>query len=199
MENVEHPLRWPDSWPRTLIDRRIVRNAWKKPIPEYQKAITREMRAMKVAAFTITYNVDGRDPGVAVWYSLQSANDVSWQVGLQIDSPLPTLDQIDSAYKSLAMKHHPDRGGDIEMFKKLNVYREAARGYVLGTAAPRLENCVPMDTFADIKQNLAGVRLFLSYVRGMERLHGPTVVRRIMERTFRTALTAGASNADTAA
>ena len=194
---IEANLRWPDGWPRTLIEHRQNRTAWKKPVMEYQKAITKELIAMKVTAATITFNpASSRDPGVAVWYSLQSAEDVSWQIGLQIDNPAPTLDQIDAAYKSLALKHHPDRGGDIEMFKKLTGFREAARAYILGTAAPILENCIPMDRFVDVKQNLAGVRLFLSYVRGMERLGGPAVVKRIMERTFRTALTAGTGEAN---
>lgn len=192
---IEASLRWPDGWPRTLIEHRQSRSAWKKPVMEYQKAITKELIAMKVTAASITFNPSSsRDPGVAVWYSLQSAEDVSWQIGLQIDNPAPTLDEIDSAYKTLAMKHHPDRGGDIEMFKKVTGFRDAARAYIMGTATPALENCIPMDRFVDIKQNLAGVRLFLSYVRGMERLGGPAVVKRIMERTFRTALTAGASS-----
>lgn len=192
---IESSLRWPEGWPRTLIEHRESRSAWKKPVMEYQKSITKELVAMKVTAASITFNPSSsRDPGVAVWYSLESAEDVSWQIGLQIDNPAPTLDEVDSAYKVLALKHHPDRGGDIEMFKKLSGFREAARAYVMGTAAPKLENCIPMDRFVDMKQNLAGVRLFLSYVRGMERLGGPAVVKRIMERTFRTALTAGRSS-----
>ena len=196
---IESTLRWPDGWPRTLIEHRESRSAWKKPVMEYQKAITKELIAMTVTAASITFNPpSSRDPGVAVWYSLESADDVSWQIGLQIDNPAPTLDEIDAAYKRLAMKHHPDRNPDrpdaIEMFKKIGAFRESARAYILGTAAPKLENCIPMDRFVEIKQNLAGVRLFLSYVRGMERLGGPAVVKRIMERTFRTALTAGASS-----
>ena len=191
---IETTLRWPDGWPRTLIEHRQSRNAWKKPVMEYQKAITKELIAMKVTAASITFNPSSsRDPGVAVWYSLESAEDVSWQIGLQIDNPAPTLGEIDDAFKRLALKHHPDRGGDIEIFKKLTLFRDAARAYILGTAAPRLENCIPMDRFGDTKQNLAGVRLFLSYVRGMERLGGPSVVKRIMERTFHVALTAGVS------
>jgi hypothetical protein len=199
--SIESTLRWPDGWPRTLIEHRQSRNAWRKAIMEYQKAITKELIAMKVTAASITFNPPSvRDPGVAVWYSLESAEDVSWQIGLQIDNPAPTLDQIDSAFKRLALKCHPDTHPDdpsaLEMFKKINAFRDSARAYILGTAAPRLENCIPMDRFVDVKQNLAGVRLFLSYVRGMERLGGPAVVKRIMERTFRTALTAGASSED---
>jgi len=198
---IELALRWPDGWPRTLIEHRQSRSAWKKPVIEYQKAITRELIAMKVTAASITFNpTSSRDPGVAVWYSLESAEDVSWQIGLQIDNPAPTLDEIDSAFKRIAVKCHPDTHPDdssaLEMFKKINGFRSAARAYILGTAAPKLENCIPMDRFVEIKQNLAGVRLFLSYVRGMERLGGPAVVKRIMERTFRTALTAGRSSED---
>jgi len=196
---IESTLRWPDGWPRTLIEHRESRSAWKKPVMEYQKAITRELVAMKVTAASITFNPpSSRDPGVAVWYSLESADDSSWQIGLQIDNPAPTLAEIDSAYKRLALKCHPDTHPDdpsaLEMFKKLSGFRETAKSYILGTAAPKLENCIPMDRFVDMKQNLAGVRLFLSYVRGMERLGGPAVVKRIMERTFRTALTAGRSS-----
>lgn len=194
--SIEPTLRWPDGWPRTLIEHRESRSAWKKPVMEYQKAITKELIAMRVTAASITFNPSSsRDPGVAVWYSLQSAEDVSWQIGLQIDNPAPTITEIDAAFKRLAVKCHPDTHPDdataLEMFKKLNGFRSAARSYILGNAAPALENCIPMDRFVEIKQNLAGVRLFLSYVRGMERLGGPAVVKRIMERTFRTALTAG--------
>ena len=30
-------------------------------------------------------------------------------------------DQIKKAYRGLALRHHPDRGGDSEMMKKINV------------------------------------------------------------------------------
>ena len=36
--SIEATLRWPDGWPRTLIDQRESRSAWKKPVMEYQKA-----------------------------------------------------------------------------------------------------------------------------------------------------------------
>lgn len=199
---TESPLRWPDGYPRTLIDHREDRKAWKKHVAEYQKAIAGELDKMKVTAAVLTCSDNPRDPGIALWYSLESFDDTSWQIGLNISNPVPTVDEINSAYKSLALKHHPDRGGDIEVFKKLSAHKEAALAYVLGNAAPKLESCIPMDVFISVKQNMAGLRLFLSYLRGMERLGGPAVVRRIMERTFRTALTAhatGGTDAPTAA
>lgn len=38
--------------------------------------------------------------------------------------PTATLDQIKAAYKALAKKHHPDRGGDPEKFKEVNAANE---------------------------------------------------------------------------
>ena len=32
----------------------------------------------------------------------------------------PTADELKKAYRKMAMKHHPDKGGDEEEFKKLN-------------------------------------------------------------------------------
>src|ERR1700685_2012180 len=60
---IESTLRWPDGWPRTLIEHRASRTAWKKPVMDYQKAITRELVAMKVTAASITFNPgSSRDP-----------------------------------------------------------------------------------------------------------------------------------------
>ncbi len=35
-------------------------------------------------------------------------------------SPTSTEDEIKSAYRKRALKYHPDRGGDAEMFKALS-------------------------------------------------------------------------------
>jgi DnaJ family protein A protein 2 len=36
----------------------------------------------------------------------------------------PTWDEIKSVYRKLVLKHHPDRGGDPEMFKKVQAAYE---------------------------------------------------------------------------
>lgn len=36
-----------------------------------------------------------------------------------------TLDDLKSAYRRLAMKHHPDRGGDLETMKAINAEHDA--------------------------------------------------------------------------
>ena len=32
-----------------------------------------------------------------------------------------SIDEIKKAYRALAMKHHPDKGGDVERMKNINV------------------------------------------------------------------------------
>ncbi len=46
---------------------------------------------------------------------------------LCVDQPC-TIEDVDKAYRRLAMKFHPDRGGDAESFKSLQrAYEEALR------------------------------------------------------------------------
>lgn len=36
-----------------------------------------------------------------------------------------TLDELKAEYRRLAMKHHPDRGGDVETMKAINAEHDA--------------------------------------------------------------------------
>ena len=198
------PLRWPKDYPRTLIDNRRSNAGWKKPFGEYRDAIAAELSRMGVASATITLNqTDERDPGVALWFSMKAAENFDWQVGLGIDNPVPTLEEIDDAYKRLALKHHPDRGGDVELFKKAGVYREEAKAYVLGSTTLQQDSCLPFDQFKTSKMNVAAALSALRHFRGLERLGMPFIVTRIMTHAFKTALPQnagqGATDASTAA
>ncbi|MBU6232310.1 J domain-containing protein [Patescibacteria group bacterium] len=46
-----------------------------------------------------------------------------WQV-LGFESSRVTRDQIEQAYRSLAMQHHPDRSGDSDAMARINVARD---------------------------------------------------------------------------
>lgn len=46
-----------------------------------------------------------------------------WQV-LGLDTSNPTREQIEDAYRNLAMKHHPDRGGDPQQMVRINTARD---------------------------------------------------------------------------
>ncbi len=197
----EAPLKWPEGWSRTLIENRQPKSAWKKPLAHYRDAVIHELELMGVSAVTISRN-DGdlgrRDPGVAVWFSIKPVQDWSWQSGLQIDSPIPSLEEIDTAYKRLARKHHPDAvangsGGDIQTYHKLTDYRKKARAWVLGEDKTQHGNCIPMDRFTEARLNLAGIRAALAHFRGLERLGMPAIVERVMSTAFKAALPQQAS------
>lgn len=46
-----------------------------------------------------------------------------WQV-LGLETAKPTREQVDDAYRRLAMKHHPDRGGDAGEMARINAARD---------------------------------------------------------------------------
>jgi hypothetical protein len=52
------------------------------------------------------------------------APEQPWQT-LGLDTSKPTPEQIDDAYRRLAMKHHPDRGGDAQEMARINAARDA--------------------------------------------------------------------------
>ena len=192
------PLRWPEGWSRTLIDQRKTHGSWKKPFAFYRDAVLTELTRMGVNLVTISRNDSGKerlDPGVAVWFSLKASDDFSWQAGLQLDNPVPSLAEIDNAFRRLAQKHHPDAvangsGGDIQMFHKLSEYRKKARTWVIGETNQKCDNCIPCDRFTDARQNLAAIRAALAHFRGLERVGIPAILERVMTTAFKTALPA---------
>lgn len=192
----QQPLKWPEGWSRTLIDHRKTQASWKKPFSFYREQVMKELERMGVSAVTISRQDSSKerlDPGVAVWFALKVTEDFSWQTGLQLDDPAPTLDQIDSAYRRLVQKHHPDAvangsGGDVQIFHKLQEYRKRARAWVLGHDAQNYDNCIPCDRFTDQRQNLAAVASALRYFRGLERVGIPAILERVMTQAFKTAL-----------
>jgi hypothetical protein len=195
------PLRWPEGWSRTLIEQRKNQAAWKKPYSFYRDAVHRELERMGVSAIEITRNEQSKervDPGVSVWFSMKPTEDFTWQLGLQLDNPMPTVSDIDAAYRRLVQKHHPDRiemgsGGDINMYHKLTEFRRKARAWVLGAdVVTKHDNCIPCDRFADARQNMAAVASALRHFRGLERVGIPAILERVMSSAFKTALPTGA-------
>ncbi len=199
---VEKPLKWPDNFGRTLIGERLNQKAWKKQLSVYVTAVTRELELLGANVVLITYNdresEAQKDPGVAIWYSRQRSKDTSWQRVLRLDNPNPTREQIDKAFKSRVMeeKCHPDQvaggsGGDAKMYIKLDEARRNAKAYIEGDNPYDLKNCLPMDRYEDVRQNMAGAKLYLEHLRAMYRLGNPFVVESMMDRGLHAALTAG--------
>ncbi len=192
---VQHPLKWPDGWTRTLIGVRKSAAGWKKSTPIYVDLLTKELGRMGVADLLITYNPspsDRQDPGVAVYFSLGGRDDYSWQTALGLDTPAPTIQQIEQAYRALAMQHHPDRGGDIETFKALTRHRDNAKRWVQGIDLKEHEFVIPCDKFNEVRLNIAAIKKAATAMRALDSVGIPGMLERSF-RGFRTALTAGAS------
>lgn len=198
------PLKWPEGYSRTLIGDRRSQGSWKKPWSVYVKGVSEELRRFGAAAVQITRNPssDERyDPGVAVWFSLKQTQDFSWQKGLEIDNPKPSVEEIDRQYKRLSAKHHPDSvangsGGDTKLFIQFGEWRKMAKAWVRGESAFSLTQCLPCDDFIEQRQNLAAIKLILTHFRALERLGNKFIVERIMERSFNAALPAHAAGGD---
>jgi hypothetical protein len=201
---VETPLKWPKNFGRTLIDERITQKAWKKQLSVYVKDVGHQLELLGANIVLITYNEVGseRDPGVAVWYSRQRSKDTSWQRVLHLDNPNPTREEIDKAFKSRVMqeKCHPDQiaggsGGDAKTYIKLDEAWRNAKAYLDGDNPYDLKNCLPMDRYIDVRQNMAGAKLYLEHLRAMYRLGNPFVVESMMDQGLRAALTSGSGEA----
>ena len=188
----ETKLKWPDGCDRTRIKERKPQHSWKKTWKDYRSMLESELGRMEATSILVCRSDNDRlDPGVSVWWSMKK-EDFSWQQGLGLDSPAPTFDEIDAAFRTKAQKCHPDRsdGGDSEMFKKLNDWRKAAKAWVSGTHDARHEYVMAIDQYDEARLNLCALRLALSYIRGLERVGAPAILTQTLG-AFRAKLTGG--------
>jgi hypothetical protein len=194
--NEKSPLKWADGWDRIPIGDRKEMKAWKKPFAYYRDALVQQLERMGANEVMISFNTGDdarRDPGVTVYFSKPVKADYSWQMGLGIDSPAPTLAEIDDAYREKAKLNHPDRGGDVEIFKKLGKYREAAKAWVLGKQGTDFEFALPCDRFSEPRWNINALRLGVAALRRLEEYGLPGMLERTF-RGFRVALSAHSSS-----
>lgn len=182
--NEQSPLKWAEGWDRVPIGDRRQMKAWKKPFAYYRDALVQQLSRLGAGEVVISFNTGDdarRDPGVTVYFSKPLKADYSWQMGLGIDNPVPTLQQIDDAYREKAMLYHPDRGGDVEIFKRLGKHREQAKAWVLGKQGSDYEYALPCDRFSEPRWNLNALRLGVAALRRLEEYGLPGM----LERTFR--------------
>jgi hypothetical protein len=185
------PLKWAKGWTRTpLTDRRSMR-AWKRPLAYYRDALIDQLRKVGATEVLITFNSSDdarRDPGVTVYFSKPSKEDFSWQLALGIDSPLPTLVEIDEAFRKKAAQYHPDRpSGDVEIFRALGQHRDRAKAWVMDTARKEHEFALPCDRFIEPRWNLNALRLGIAALRRLEEYGLPGMLERSFK-GFQTAI-----------
>lgn len=188
----EAVLRWPDGCDRTRIKERKTQAAWKFGVAKYRDGLVKELERMGATSILISRSPDERlDPGIAVWFSLKK-EDFSWQQGLGLETPAPTIEEIDQAFRRKAQPCHPDRpdGGDSELFKKLVDWRKAANAWVKGTHDHRHEYVMAIDQYTEARLNLCALKLAFSYIRGLERVGAPAILTQTLG-AFRAKLTGG--------
>lgn len=191
----ESNLRWPDGWDRTRIQDRKTQSSWKSSYNTYRDRAVKELQMLGATSVLVTKGSNERmDPGVAIWFS-RKRQDFSWQEGLGLDSPAPTLKEIDAAFEVKAMKHHPDRGGDVEIFKKLVDHRKNAKAWVMGTHDAAHDYVLACDRYDSPRLNIAALRKAFAAFRALESVGVPAILERSLDR-FKAALapTSGGGN-----
>lgn len=171
-----YPLSWPEGWPRTQLNDREERGAWKKNERQSLEALEVELRRFGAVAPVITRKdpqdfrtVD--DPSIALWFSRKREEDFSWQGALRISNPTPTVEEIHSAFKTLAAKYHPDNQttGDIETYHALDRHKKNALGYVNRISGKSPDYVIACDKYKQPRWNLNAIRMTIHSLRQMER------------------------------
>ncbi len=189
------PLKWPDGQERTLLDRRMTRNGWKKTLRQYTDRLALQLDKLGIQSAEIAYNLapsDRADPGVALYFAQPKTEDHSWQVGLGIDKPMPTEEEINAAFRAKAMIHHPDRlkqtGGDLQLYYRYDEYRKKALAWVNNVV--EREYVIAVDRCTETRWNVEAIRRIIIAAATMDEYGNPGTLERTF-RGFKVALPAG--------
>jgi hypothetical protein len=175
----QHPLKWPEGFGRTLIEDRRDQRQWKKQISVYIKQSSKELELLGAKTAVITWNEGAlaeRDPGVAIWFSMERAKDTSWQRTLQIDNPQSHArwkwTRLSSGSRSsiIQIRWQAGSGGDVKIYMKLEESWRSAKAWVQGDTGFNLQNCLPCDLYIQPRMNMAALKLTLSHLRALKRL-----------------------------
>lgn len=199
-----YPLSWPEDWPRTRPQDQREMRSWKRKANDYREELAKELDRVKATVAVISTNVplnvrglmtigvEPRDVGVAIYFSKPAKEDFRWQDALGIHTPAPTTDQINDAYRRLAAQHHPDRGGDVEMFRALTLHRDhALRWATRDTATP--DHVIACDLFREVRLNLAAIAFTLKALRQIDRCGTSSILERSFKGFLALAADAGPS------
>ena len=116
-----------------------------------------------------------------MYFSKPREEDYGWQTALGIDSPLPTMAEIDDAFRRKAAQYHPDRpGGDVEIFRALGQHRDRAKAWILNKGDEH-EYALACDKFAESRWNINALKLGVAALRKIEEYGLPGM----LERTFK--------------
>jgi|SRR5690348_15385619 len=191
----QNPLNWPEGWPRTLPEHVKDQPSWKKSQTWYEGQLETELKRMGAIASVITLNDSySRDAGVAVWFSRKrDEEDFSWREILAIRNPYPSVEDIHDAFRRLTKIHHPDIGGDEEIFKRIRQARDQAITWADRTQGKKFDFVIPADAFRERRLNLAAIVGTIQAIRKIERCGSSALMERSWK-GFETALLTGGTH-----
>lgn len=185
---VEYPLKYPADLPRTRLDDRDKRGAWKRTERQAIEALEDELERFHAVGIVLTRQdpddrLRARDPSVAVYFARRVDEEFSWQDALGIDNPAPSVEEINAAFKRLAAKYHPDNQatGDIETYRLLDQHKRNALAYVNQAAGRAPSYCLACDKFAEARWNIQAITNTVRSLRQMERDGTSRLVERALE------------------
>jgi hypothetical protein len=183
----KHPLDWAKEAPRTLIGDRRSMKSWKKPLSHYKTKLIEELRKVGATEVQLSFHDDSKaalDPGVTVYFSKAgAAQDTQWQAALGIDSPLPSVAEINAAFQGKAKKYHPDNldTGDVKIFQQFAVHRDNAIRYVTGKRNQEQKIALACDRYTEVRWNINALAISVSALRRLEEFG----IAGFLERVFR--------------
>ena len=177
------PLKWPEGQKRTRIKERSKRGVWKLTLAKYTVELMDELKRLKARNVVITGDVEMQrvDPGVAVYFTRPPAEaDTDWQDVLGIDSPMPTVDEIDERFKELAKKYHPDNQatGSFTMYQKIDEAKKSARAWVTGDFGKQNEKVIACDRYEEVRLNIKAIQITVAALRRIEDAGAPGILDR---------------------
>jgi hypothetical protein len=197
-------LRWPDGQERTRIQDRSEKHIWKRTLRQYLELLDNEMKRMKAVEYMISTNrspedPDPRDPGVAVYFSRKALDNYGWQEAFGFIGVVPTADQINKAYRTLAAKWSPDnqQTGDPARFRAITEHRNRALDWVNKVHRREHEYGIACDAFTELRWNLHSITMTLGKLRQIQELGCSVMFEQALSAFTKKALTTGAGNATT--
>jgi hypothetical protein len=214
------PLSWPDGWVRTRAPHRRGNNNWKKTFGVYRDEMISEIERLKATSLVISTNVpltirglpregyNPPDPGVAVYFGRRQREDRTWFDVLEITNVpevAPTdpatrervLGLIDSQFRKLSKKYHPDATGnirDLPLFQALVRARDIGKDFYNGVRRADHEYVLACDLFNEVRLNMHAIGLTVEAMRQIERCGASSMLERAF-RGFMAALPARGENA----
>jgi hypothetical protein len=186
-----YPLSWPTDYTRTRPQDQRHMGSWKRTANQYREALVKELTRMECPSFVISSNVpltqrggletkgvEPLDVGVAVWFKRKHEEDFRWQDALDIHDPAPTEAQVLEAFRRLAAFHHPDKGGDKEMFLAVTKHRDNALRWINRKTDQNFDYVIASDTFREVRLNMAAIVASIKAIRQLERCGTSSMLER---------------------